>query len=395
MGDLDRLDDLAAACDAQVHAVRSRLEDFAASLWASLPDYRDDAIDRMVEAIVPRVIAGQVRIAELTRAYLAQCAREIGLNPDLPPVDRDEVTGSRGVDPKEVYRRAGASVWSALADGDPVDRAVAAGGLRLHQLIGGDLQLARRAQARTSMRASGARMYRRILTGRENCALCVVASTQRYWVENLMPIHPGCDCGQGPLPLDYDGGQVIDSDTLERVHDIVAQRYGVSDRGARSPDYRDVLLVTEHGEYGPVLSFKGARGRRRASGKGSVTIPEGMPRPKPHEIRTAQALAAAGHEVVFRVPVNQKGVKNPDVDMDGQVWEFKAPEGGSEKNTISDQFKKARSQSRRLVIDLRRCKLSDPVACGQIERRFRGQSRIVEIMVIDHNGVITILTHSR
>ena len=78
MGDLDRLDDLAAACDAQVHAVRSRLEDFAASLWASLPDYRDNAIDRMVEAIVPRVIAGQVRIAELTRAYLAQCAREIG-----------------------------------------------------------------------------------------------------------------------------------------------------------------------------------------------------------------------------------------------------------------------------------------------------------------------------
>ena len=395
MADLDRLDALARAYDAAVHRIRQDLTAFASQMWASMPDYRDEAIEAMAQALAPRVLAGQLQTAELTRAYLIGCASELGLTVTVPAIDREAVTGMRGVDPLKVYQRPGMTTWTALSRGKSLDQAISAGGLRLTQLIGGDLQNAKRVQSRDTMRATGGRYYRRILTGRENCALCVIASTQRYHVENLLPIHPGCDCGQGPLPLDYDGGQVIDSDTLERVHDIVAQRYGVSDRGARSPDYRDVLLVTEHGEYGPVLSFKGVRGRRRASGKGSVTIPEGMPRPKPHEIRTAQALAAAGHEVVFRVPVNQKGVKNPDVDMDGQVWEFKAPEGGSEKNTISDQFKKARSQSRRLVIDLRRCKLSDPVACGQIERRFRGQSRIVEIMVIDHNGVITILTHSR
>ena len=68
------------------------------------------------------------------------------------------------------------------------------GGKRLLSLVGTDMQLAARQQASYTMQASGREFYRRVLTGAENCALCAIASTQRYSTADLMPIHPGCDC---------------------------------------------------------------------------------------------------------------------------------------------------------------------------------------------------------
>ena len=123
MADLDRLDALARAYDAEVHKIRQALQAFGAQMWASLPDYRDDAIDALAAAVVPRVLAGQVQTAELTRAYLVECARELGLSTDVPPVDRQAVTTMRGVPPTRVYRRPGLAVWTALSQGKPVPAA--------------------------------------------------------------------------------------------------------------------------------------------------------------------------------------------------------------------------------------------------------------------------------
>lgn len=55
-----------------------------------------------------------------------------------------------------------------------------------------------------------------MLTG--NCALCVVVSTQRYWIEDLMPIHPGCDCSVRRCNRGMERQQVIDQDLLDRAH---------------------------------------------------------------------------------------------------------------------------------------------------------------------------------
>lgn len=416
MGDLDRLDDLAKAYDAQVFQVRSKIEAFANAYWKSLTHYRDSAMEEMIEAIVPRVIAGQLQTAELTRAYLAACARDLGWKLNIPAVDAELVTGSRGVDPRVVYQRPGHSVYSSLAKGDPLEKAAAAGQLRLLQLIGGDMQLAKRSQSRRSMQAAGMRAYRRILTGRENCALCVVASTQRYWVKDLMPIHPGCDCNSGPLPPNYDPRQqVIDEETLEQIHQIVHERTGTSDRGARTPDYSKLIVTTQHGEYGPVLGWKETVSKRRkrlsphrspavrntsekkradksstSSNKPGVIVPDGA-RVAAHEMRTAQTLVASGRHVVFRRENYGTGVKNPDAEIDGEIWEFKAPKGSSEKNTIADQFKRAGKQAERLVIDLRRCGVPDAIATEQIKRRFYGHKKIKKLIIIDSEGAITEL----
>ena len=451
MADLDSLNRLTEAYDGQVHAIRQQITAFGQAYWDSLPHYRASAVEDMIEAITPRVTAGQLRIADLTRAYLAQCARELGWNVVLPPIDQDEIIGTRGVDPRIVYRRPAVDVYTALAAGKPLPQAAAEGRLRLTQLIGGDMQLAKTHASRQSMRGypEEGQFYRRVLTGRENCALCVVASTQRYYRGDLLPIHPGCDCGVQPLPPGLAVNQVIDEDLLEQVHQITADRLGVSDRGGRTPDYRKLLTVREHGEYGPTLSWAQPKAKPKPKtgeseppkppkppkkttaqppddsdrlkrlmsvpadkwhktlqyeggdvtgipgeflypghGDGRVFIPAVSVReaPSEHEVLTALRLAETGLDVLFRIDSRDEGAKNPDAEMNQQVWEFKAPTGQG-KNTIDSQMRRAGKQAERLVLDLRRSKLDDRESIGEIRQSMQGR-HLTQVIVIDHAGNI-------
>lgn len=451
MPDLDSLNRLTEAYDSQVHAIRQQITAFGQAYWDSLPHYRASAVEDMIQAITPRVTAGQLRIADLTRAYLAQCARELGWKVVLPSIDQDEIRGARGVDPRVVYRRPAADVYTALAAGKPLPQAAAEGRLRLTQLIGGDMQLAKVHASRQSMRGYPAegQFYRRVLTGRENCALCVVASTQRYYRGDLLPIHPGCDCDVQPLPPGLAVNQVIDEDLLEQVHQITADRLGVSDRGGRTPDYRKLLTVSEHGEYGPTLSWAQPKAKPKTKaggaeppkppkppkkttaqppddsdrlkrllsvpaekwhktlqyeggdvtgipgefrypghGDGRVFIPAASVRdaPSEHEVLTALRLAEEGVDVLFRIDSREKGVKNPDVEMNQQVWEFKAPTGEG-KNTVDSQMKRAGKQAERLVLDLRRSELDDKKSIGDVRQGMQGR-HLTQVIVIDHAGNI-------
>jgi len=456
MPDLDSLNSLTEAYDSQVHAIRQQITAFGQAYWDSLPHYRASAVEDMIQAITPRVTAGQLRIADLTRAYLAQCARELGWKVVLPPIDQDEIRGARGVDPRIVYRRPAVDVYTALAAGKPLPQAAAEGRLRLTQLIGGDMQLAKVHASRQSMRGypEEGQFYRRVLTGRENCALCVVASTQRYYRGDLLPIHPGCDCDVQPLPPGLAVNQVIDEDLLEQVHQITADRLGVSDRGGRTPDYRKLLTVSEHGEYGPTLSWSqpkakpapktkvgeseppkppkppkkttaqppddpdrlkrlmsvpaekwhktlqyeggdvtGIPGEFRypERGSGRVFIPAVSVRdaPSEHEVLTALRLAEEGVDVLFRIDSREEGVKNPDVEMNQQVWEFKAPTGQG-KNTVDSQMKRAGKQTERLVLDLRRSELDDKKSIWDVRQGMQGR-HLTQVIVIDHAGNIVYI----
>ena len=342
-------------------------------------------------------------------------------------------------------------MYTALAAGKPLPQAAAEGRLRLTQLIGGDMQLAKVHASRQSMRGYPAegQFYRRVLTGRENCALCVVASTQRYYRDDLMPIHPGCDCGVQPLPPGLAVNQVIDEDLLEQVHQITADRLGVSDRAGRTPDYRKLLTVSEHGEYGPTLSWAQPKAKPKPKageseppkppkppkkttaqppddsdrlkrlmsvpaekwhktlqyeggdvtgipgefkypthGDGRVFIPAASVRdaPSEHEVLTALRLAEEGVDVLFRIDSREEGVKNPDVEMNQQVWEFKAPTGQG-KNTVDSQMKRAGKQAERLVLDLRRSELDDKESIGDVRQGMQGR-HLTQVIVIDHAGNI-------
>lgn len=237
---------LDAAYVAQVKAVRSRVEAFALARFGA-GEHRDADVARFVAQVVPVALAARRQVASLTDAYLS---RVLGIR-SLGPIDTDSL---RGVPADEVYARPYKTVWMKLSEGLTYDAAVSAGAARLVDITLADLQLAKTHAARTLYQSAGVERYIRTLTGNVNCALCYIASTQTYSTDDLLPIHPGCDCGTAPVT----SGDRADMDSnLTATHEAVEDRLGASDSGARAPDYRKQLIVHEHGELGPVLAVRG------------------------------------------------------------------------------------------------------------------------------------------
>jgi len=241
--------------DSAVALVRARVQMYADLVWSGSSSYHDSDVDRIVAQIAPKVQAGQLQIANLTSAYIASAASVRRGERIMPVPVNPEVTRGRGVPAIEVYRRPAKTLYRELSKGKTFDVALAAGASRLGDLVMMDLQMAKVRQASASYSATGAQFYGRVLTGLKNCALCVIASTQRYRSGDLMPIHPGCNCGVKELE---DGAeeQTLDLDLLRDTHEQVEKFGGASDSGGRAPDYRQMIVTREHGEYGPTLTWR-------------------------------------------------------------------------------------------------------------------------------------------
>ncbi|MFF4478671.1 hypothetical protein ACFY1A_16875 [Streptomyces sp. NPDC001520] len=211
-------------------------------------------------------------MASLTATYLEQLYKDIADETRRVSLDLDSVTGKalRGVDPTEVYTRPFKDVWTALGNGEPLDVAVERGANRLEIIAKTDLQLTRTHTVREVTADQPAVEYTvRELQGEYDCALCMIASTQRYHKKDLAPIHPGCDCLVKTVRADYDPGQVIDEERLEAIHDAVEAAIGDFDRGGRAIDYRKIIIANDHGEIGPVLGFRG----QRFTGPDDINLP--------------------------------------------------------------------------------------------------------------------------
>lgn len=237
-----------------VALVRERVQKYAELVWAGSPAYRDAEVERLIAQIVPKVRAGQLQIANLTSAYIAAAASLRRGEKVLPIPVTPAVTEGRGVPADHVYRRPAKTLYRELSKGKAYDVAVEAGAARLIDLVTMDLQMAKVRQADASFQRSGTQFFRRVLTGRENCALCVIASTQQYRTGDLMPIHPGCDCNVDETEEGAD--HELDMELLASTHDQVERFAGISDAGGRAPDYRQLIVARDHGEYGPTLTWR-------------------------------------------------------------------------------------------------------------------------------------------
>ncbi|MGH3430601.1 MAG: hypothetical protein ACRDQZ_24045, partial [Mycobacteriales bacterium] len=225
--------------------------------------HRPDA-QRFAAQAVPMVAGAQTALATLTSNYVASVASEALRRPVAPPpIPQAARARLRLVDPNEVYQRPFVAAYTALKDGQQLDQALGSARLRLREVAEGDMQLAYAHASRAALQGlalgqepSG---WRRVLVGPKNCAMCVVASTQRYHIKDLNPIHPSCDCQVIPIfgPVD----RVIEPELLEQVHAAVKDLTGVVDRGARAVDYRHIMteIVHHHGELGAMLARPGDR----------------------------------------------------------------------------------------------------------------------------------------
>lgn len=232
---------------------------FAARTFRNLGRWNDDVVPAYISRVVPTVEAGQRTMSTLTRAFYKLMAEVNGEPFDAARLAPEALstTALRGTDAQEVYERGFKTVWYELSKGKDIGIAVGMGAERLYNIVRTDLQLAK-TNTGLFIRNNNSNIvgYARVLSGAENCALCYVASTQRYTRGQLMPIHPGCDCGEMPIYGNQDPGRVIDEVNLEATHDAVASRFGKSDRNAA--DYANIT-IRQHGEIGPVLTVEGHR----------------------------------------------------------------------------------------------------------------------------------------
>lgn len=227
--------------------LRAALARVVGTAWDQLPGYDQADVGPFVDTIAPIVVGAQTRAASLTAAMLA---RQLGTGPI--PVAINQLTGAAlraGVSPREVYGRPFITTWSALGRGDQWKDAVAAGRARLLGTANIDVQLAMRATARDAMNADSRVVgYARSADG-DACELCLLASTQRYHTEDLMPIHNNCGCTVEPITGDEETGQVIEPELLDRLNvgDLDAARQLAAER----------VAIRDHGELGPVLTVAG------------------------------------------------------------------------------------------------------------------------------------------
>lgn len=229
----------------------------ARSSFLTLPDWRDDNIPGYIEQVVSMLTATKQQAAQLASAFYAEIAKLDGQTFSAPVLSREELTTSalrNGADTVQVWSRPFVEMRTALAAGSTIADALDAGAFRAQDLARTEVQLARRGAGLSARkRNSNIVGYIRTLSGSENCALCYLASTQRYHKRDLQPIHPGCDCGEMPIYGTTDVGQVIDETRLSATHEAVAARFNVADAGGRTIDYSKIA-IREHGELGPVLT---------------------------------------------------------------------------------------------------------------------------------------------
>lgn len=254
-----------AGAQQQLAAQRTRLSEqlIAAltALFGALGSWRDTDADRFTRQAAPLVQGAQQALAGLVAAWLAQTAsQQTGQTVLAPVIPTSAITELRGISTSEVYRRPFRELWAALAEGKTLAEAVQQGQSRLRELADGDLQSTYAHANREGMQRLPEQAqptgWRRVLQGSSSCALCVLASTHRYTISDLNPIHPRCDCTVQPI-YGRDEARAADDARLERVHQAAAELTGQRDRSGRRSDYRQIQITHEHGELGPMLARPG------------------------------------------------------------------------------------------------------------------------------------------
>jgi hypothetical protein len=107
--------------------------------------------------------------------------------------------------------------------------------------------------------------------------------------------------------------------------------------------------------------------------------------PEKNELETAKFFAELGKDIIFIRPSSIPNQHRPDIIMDGLEWEMKAPTGSGKRN-IEYNFRKAVTQSRNIIFDLRHIKMSEKQCISQLEKEFTQRPYLNKLYVIKKNG---------
>jgi hypothetical protein len=122
---------------------------------------------------------------------------------------------------------------------------------------------------------------------------------------------------------------------------------------------------------------------------GKIDISQLNTPPKKHELETAKYFAAMGKDITFIRPSSIPNQHRPDIFMDGLEWEMKAPTGSGKRN-IEYNFRKAVTQSKNIIFDLRHVKIPEKQCITQLEKEFKQRPYLNKLYVIKKDGELLI-----
>lgn len=111
----------------------------------------------------------------------------------------------------------------------------------------------------------------------------------------------------------------------------------------------------------------------------------------PHELRTAEALAAAGYVVEFVRKSDVAYEKTADILIDGVYWEIKAPKS-SRLDMIQKNIRRALHQSNCVIFDSRRMKnLPNQIIEREVRIRSNEMRSLKHLIYINRYGEVVII----
>lgn len=119
---------------------------------------------------------------------------------------------------------------------------------------------------------------------------------------------------------------------------------------------------------------------------GRTIIPLGV-FPEIHELETAAVFLAEGTDVEFLLPSRIKGMRTPDVKIDGVLWEIKCPTGNGKK-TVEKQLQRASGQSKNIIFDSRRTRLDDAYTQKELNKQSELSRSLKRLIFINKSGEI-------
>jgi hypothetical protein len=251
------------AFQSSTDGLRTALGELIRSLWDSLTSWQQSDVDSFAKQAASEVASAQQQMADMTAGFLSEYRSvALGTGSRTSNVNSRRYTGLRiGVDSVDVYRRPGETVRWKQSEGKTLEEAVDLAGKRAVNLATTDLQLAKRNVSADILKAdSKAIAWRRQLEGSYSCGLCIVASTNHYSKDSLLPIHHGCDCSVQPI---YDEDALAEHEaaadkTLAGAHEAIRETFGTASADARTAgDYRELIIVHNNSELGRVLGVRG------------------------------------------------------------------------------------------------------------------------------------------
>ena len=118
--------------------------------------------------------------------------------------------------------------------------------------------------------------------------------------------------------------------------------------------------------------------------KGRIIIPAGR-KPWPHELRIANILAMAGHNIEF---LPESNINTADILLDGIEYEMKSP-FTNKPDKLERNIKRGLRQSKNIIFDSSRIKnMRDDNLRRFLVKKTKEQKQIGELILITKRGQI-------